>query len=110
MIFDNCLGSICFVPFIPKDDTFFGFTEFISGFALTLLIWTIADVRYKFRVKCAPFRLQNISFALTFIVGFLVLLTDLWVAQGWASLDVISYPVWQAILAFTFFVTLVLLA
>ena len=109
MIFDNCLGSICFVPFIPKDDTFFGFTEFISGFALTLLIWTIADVRYKFRVKCAPFRLQNISFALTFIVGFLVLLTDLWVAQGWASLDVISYPVWQAILAFTFFVTLVLL-
>jgi hypothetical protein len=72
-----------------------------------VLAWTIADVRYRFRVRTAPIPLQGFTFTVVMAVGILTLLTDLWRAESWLVLagSVITPASWQAILAGLFLVT-----
>lgn len=60
---------------------YFGFAEFISGLALTLVVWTIADLSYKFRIETAALPVKRASVVITIIVGTLALLTDYWRAS-----------------------------
>src|ERR1700719_594919 len=62
--------SDCALPFlgmclvIPAEETakIFGFAQFISAFSLLLLIYTLAGVRYDFRIATAPIPLRRITF------------------------------------------------
>jgi hypothetical protein len=62
---------------------FFGFAEFIGAFALLAIVFTIADVQYRFRVSVSPLPLPIITFWAIGVIGFGTLITDLWVEQRW---------------------------
>jgi len=72
-----------------------------------VLAWTIADVRYRFRVRTAPLPLQGVTFAVVVTVGVLTLLTDLWRAERWLvpQGNLLTPSGWQTILAGLFLVT-----
>ena len=59
---ENCIGLLCFIALDSHGDKFFGFAEFLAGLALMVLAWTLADVRYKFRIDVAPLPLKKITF------------------------------------------------
>lgn len=86
---------------------FFGFSEFLAGLALMVLAWTIADVRYRFRVQTAPVPLHGLTFGVVAAVGVLTLMTDLWRAEQWLVPrgNFLSPASWQAVLAGLFLFT-----
>jgi len=102
-----CFGPISFVPLDASDPKFFGFSEFLAGLALMVLAWTIADIRYRFRVRTAPLPLQGTTFAVVAAVGALTLLTDLWRAQEWLvpQGNILTPAGWQAILGGVYLLT-----
>ncbi len=107
MLNEYCYRFLCFVPLPANAPKFFGFSEFLTGLALMVLAWTIADVRYRFRVRTAPLPLQGITFAVVSAVGILALLTDLWRAEQWLVPrgHVITQSGWQTILGGLFLLT-----
>ncbi len=74
-----------------------------------VLAWTIADFRYRFRIKTAPIPLEKITFWVVLVVGFMTILTDLWRANGLPVIrgNLISPAGWQASLAGVFFITFI---
>lgn len=94
------LGTIPFFPLDAGAPRFFGFSEFLAGLALMVLAWTIADIRYRFRVRTTPLPLQGITFAVVAAVGVLTLMTDLWRAQAWLvpQGNILTPATWQATL------------
>jgi hypothetical protein len=99
--------GVCFVPLDPGAPKFFGFSEFLTGLALMVLAWTIADVRYRFRVRTAPVPLFGGTYVVVSAIGVLTLVTDLWRAQGWLvpKGNLLTPATWQAILAALFLLT-----
>ena len=83
---------------------FFGFAEFIGAFALLAIVFTIADVQYRFRVSVSPLPLSKITFWAIGVIGFGTLITDLWVAQRWPVVYVphLTYGVIQGLFAAVF--------
>ncbi len=73
--------------------SFFGFAEFIGAFALLAIVFTIADVQYRFRISVAPIPLPKITFWAIAIIGFGTLAADLWVSQGW----LVVYVPWMTL-------------
>lgn len=55
---DFVFGLIRFIPLDANAPKFFGFSEFLASLALMVLAWTIADIRYRFRVMTTPLPLQ----------------------------------------------------
>ncbi|MDC5074220.1 hypothetical protein OW684_01390 [Acinetobacter baumannii] len=104
---EKCFYKICFSPLDINGPKFFGFSEFLAGLALMILAWTIADVRYRFRVQVAPLPLKMITFSVVVFIGLSTILTDLWRASGWLVLSqtFITSALWQTFLAITFFIT-----
>lgn len=104
---EQCMLGLCFVPLDGNGQKFFGFSEFLAGLALMVLAWTIADVRYRFRVRTAPIPLQGITFSVVAAVGVLTLLTDLWRAEQWLvpKGNLLTPASWQAILGGLFLLT-----
>jgi hypothetical protein len=102
---EYCYKFICFIPIGSNSPKFFGFTEFLTGLAFMVLAWTIADVRYRFRVRATPIPLQGITFSLIAVLGFLTLLTDLWRAENWLvpKGNLLTSSIWQALLGSIFF-------
>lgn len=90
----------------------FSFAEFLAALALMVLAWTIADFRYRFRIRIAPIPLRGITFFVVGGVGTLTLATDLWIAEQWPVPrgNLISTAVWQAVLGGCFFVTFLMWA
>ena len=105
---DYCYGFICFIPLDANAPKFFGFSEFVAGLALMILVWTIANVRYQFRIDTAPLPLRGISFIVISSVGILALLTDLWRAEEWLvpQGNLLTPSLWQAILGGLFLLTI----
>ncbi|AZN68688.1 hypothetical protein DX910_11010 [Acinetobacter haemolyticus] len=106
-LIEKCFYGICFSSLSATDPKFFGFSEFLAGLALMILAWTIADVRYHFRIKVAPLPLQMITFSVVTFIGIFTILTDLWRASEWLVLSqtFITSAIWQAFLAITFLAT-----
>ncbi|QZA78161.1 hypothetical protein K4H28_01645 [Deefgea tanakiae] len=104
---EQCMWGVCFIPLDVNGQKFFGFSEFLAGLALMVLAWTIADVRYRFRIRSAPIPLQGITFSVVTSVGVLTLLTDLWRAEQWLvpKGDFLTPASWQAILGGLFLLT-----
>lgn len=107
MIAEHCYGYVCFIPLYTSGPKFFGFSEFLTGLAFMVLAWTIADIRYWFRVRTAPLPLQGLTFAMVTAVGILTLLTDLWRAEFWMvpKGTILTPATWQALLGALFLVT-----
>lgn len=102
---EHCYGFLCFVQLKSSDPKFFGFSEFLAALALMVLAWTIADVRYRFRVRTSPLPLQGLTFISVGAVGVLTLLTDLWRAEQWLvpKGSLLTPSGWQALLGGLFF-------
>lgn len=107
MIAETCFLGICFIPLDASGQKFFGFSEFLAALALMVLAWTIADVRYRFRVRTAPIPLQGVTFSVVAAVGILALLTDLWRAEQWLvpKGNILTPAMWQALLGGLFLLT-----
>ncbi|WCF27545.1 hypothetical protein [Xylella fastidiosa] len=108
MTTEHCFIGVCFIPLDGSGQTFFGFSEFLTGLALMVLAWTIADVRYRFRIQVAPLPLLGMSFYVVAAIGLLTLLTDLWRAEQWlVPRGILLTPaVWQALLGGAFLLTI----
>lgn len=106
---EQCFMKVCFVSLDGSGQKFFGFSEYLAGLALMVLAWTIADVRYRFRVRTAPMPLLGITFSLVVAVGVLSLLTDLWRAEQWLvpKGTILTPASWQAILGALFLLTFI---
>ncbi len=104
---DCFFGFMRFIPLDANGPRFFGFSEFLTGLALMVLAWTIADVRYRFRLMTTPLPLQGLTFAVVGVVGILTLLTDLWRAEQWLvpQGNLLTPSEWQAILGGLFLLT-----
>lgn len=104
---EQCFLDICFIPLDGNGQKFFGFSEFLAGLALMVLAWTIADVRYRFRVRTAPIPLMGVTFSVVATVGVLTLLTDLWRAEQWLvpKGSLLTPASWQALLGGLFLLT-----
>lgn len=107
MIVEKCFMGVCFIPLDSGGQKIFGFSEFLAGLALMVLAWTIADVRYRFRVRTAPIPLLGVTFSVVTAVGVLTLLTDLWRAEQWLVPrgSLLTPASWQAILGALFLLT-----
>lgn len=107
----DCLYSYFDICLTPASDqanaAFFGFSEFIGAFALLAIVFTIADVQYRFRISVSPLPLPRITFWAIGVIGFGTLATDLWVAQGWLVVYVpyMTYGVIQGLFAAGFLTT-----
>lgn len=104
---DKCYGFVCFIPLDGGGQRIFGFPEFLAGLALMVLAWTIADVRYRFRVATAPVPLQAATFTVVVVLGVLTLLTDLWREEQWLvpAGRLLTPGSWQALLGGVFLLT-----
>ena len=88
--------GLCFVPAPSPTSKLFGFAEFVQAFALLVLIYTMSDVRYRFRAATAPLPIWPITFWLCCIIGFGTLATDLWFANGFPILSFLTNQTyWQ---------------
>jgi hypothetical protein len=92
---------------IPPEQSggIFGFTEFVTAFALLVLIYTMSEVQYRFRVATAPLPLWRITYWLSAFIGFGTLITDLWFAERFPTPSFLaSRHLWQAAFGLLFFV------
>jgi len=103
------VGCMRFIPLDPNAARIFGFSEYLTSLALMAIVWTIADVRYRFRVMTNHFVSPKSTFYVIVAVGFSTLLTDLWRAEGWLVPEggILTFASWQAILGTVFLFTFV---
>lgn len=94
--------DICFVP-IQGSASLFGFKDFIAALALLIIIYTVSDIRYRFRVAVAPVPLFKITYVLIWLIGFGTLATDIWISEKWLVPEsFLTTAIWQGILAALF--------
>lgn len=103
MLCVDYLFGICLVP-VTGTASLFGFKDFIAALALLVIIYTISDIRYRFRVAVAPTPLLSITYALIGVIGIGTLLTDIWFNEKWLvpSTPFMTTAIWQGILAALF--------
>lgn len=88
--------GLCLEAPAAHDRGIFGFSEFVTGFGLLALIYTVSEVRYRFRVQAAALNLYRLTFWLAVIIGMGTLLTDFWFSQGYPMPSLLSSRVaWQ---------------
>jgi hypothetical protein len=95
-----CYWLFCFVPVSANHATkIFGFSEFLTAVALFAVIYTVTDVRFKFRIAVTPGSLYVGTFVLIATIGLQTLLTEVWIAEGWwVPKDTwFTYATWQGI-------------
>jgi len=105
MTTESCYWLFCFVPLSTSPtNKIFGFSEFLAAVALLVVIYTIADVRYKFRIAVTPGALYAATFALIAIIGLQTLLTEIWIVEGWwvPKTRGLTYSTWQGIFGLLF--------
>ena len=109
MTSDYCLGLVCFIPleFNASTPKIFGFSEYLTGLAFMVIVWTLGDVRYHFRIRTAPIPLYKLTFYVMVALGILTLLTDLWRSEQWLVPhgNLLTPAGWQAILGGLFLLT-----
>lgn len=95
--------SFDIIKSVPASSTIFGFSEFISAFALLVIVYTITSVRYKFRLAIAPFPLFTLTYSLIGFIGFGTLLTDVWFSKRWLVPDFLNDQIiWQGMFGLLF--------
>jgi len=96
---DKTYLDICFVtPSSSSASSIFGFSDFIAALALLLVVYTITDVRFRFRIAIAPSELLVLTYWLMGAIGTAILLTDVWVTEAWLAPMVMSQSLWRGTL------------
>jgi hypothetical protein len=92
--------GICLVaPSGGLQPSIFSFAQFISALALLVIIYTVTDLRYRFRLAISPTPLFRLTYFVIGIIGFGTLLTDIWIRERWlVPKSLIDQSVWQGIL------------
>jgi hypothetical protein len=103
---EKCYWTFCFVPQAsnaPIADIF-TFAEYLAALALLVVLYTITDFRYRFRLSITPGFLYQTTFAVIVFVGFGSLISELWSSEGWWVLRVsgLNFPRWQTALGVLF--------
>ncbi|MBN3200404.1 hypothetical protein H5A20_17075 [Pectobacterium brasiliense] len=80
---------LCFVPpnLTTSSMKIFGFSEFLASLALLVVVFTVTDIRYKFRISIAPVPLYKITFFVIALAGLISLITDIWSSAKWWVLE-----------------------
>jgi len=102
---EHCYWWFCFKPIESTQDTnIFGFSEFLTAIALLVVIYTITDVRYKFRLAITPGPLYITTFISIAVIGVQSLLTEIWVREGWWVPKTIglNLTIWQGLFGLLF--------
>ncbi len=101
---ETCGDLICLVPILSPMTKIFGFAEFLAALALLAVLYTVTDIRYRFRVAVAPGYMYSATFGLIAFIGVATLLTEVWVAQKWPVLHTTWFnsTLWQATLGLLF--------
>lgn len=96
--------EICFViPSSRLDPAIFGFAEFISALALLVIVYTVTDIRYRFRLAVAPAPLFQLTYVLIGIIGFGTLLTEIWITEHWlVPVSLLTQSMWQGMFGASF--------
>lgn len=85
------------------DQSLFGFPEFLTALALLVLVFTVGDARYRFRVAIAPVPLIRIAFLSALAIGLATLVVDTWYGENWPTLvGPVGKSGLQALLGFLF--------
>jgi hypothetical protein len=99
MVCEKLYFEICLVrPSGGLESSIFGFAEFISALALLVIVYTVTDIRYRFRLAVAPAPLSRLTYYLILIgiIGFGTLLTDIWLRERWlVPASLMSRSMWQ---------------
>lgn len=78
----NCILwgiNFCLEPASSSNkSSIFGFGEYLATLALLLVIFTVTDFQYRFRLSLTKVNLKILGFGLSFFIGVLVFLTDFW--------------------------------
>ncbi len=94
------LWGLCLVKAGSNTETIFGFSEFLSGLALLIIVYTITDFRYKFRISVSRLNFNKFVYFLIAGIGVGTLITEVWVAQSWPTVRWnLSQAAWQGLLA-----------
>lgn len=110
MLEEICYWAICFTPISnSSQERIFGFSEYLTAVALLAVLYTITDVRYKFRIAVSPGSLYTTTFIIVTIIGIQSLLTEVWIAEGWwvPVTNWLDYTIWQAIFGLLFLSTFI---
>lgn len=100
---DYIYFEICFVTPEATGSTIFRFAEFISALALLVIVYTLTDIRYKFRLSVAPIPLYFTTYILIGVIGFGTLITEIWLKEQWlVPLSLINQPIWEGMFAALF--------
>ncbi len=100
------ISGICFVrPINAGDASVFRFADFITALALLVIVYTVSDVRYRFRLAIAPtmFHLYVETFVLIGVIGLGTILTDIWLVEHWPVPEsLITQSIWRGVFAVLF--------
>ena len=105
---DSVLLGICLVKQATSTSTFqpslFAFPQFMSALALLAVVYTVTDIRYRFRVSVTPIPLFGLTLPLLIAIGLATLLTDVWLREGWLvpNIPFLTAARWEAISALLF--------
>ena len=98
-----CYWIICLVPQGKEIPRLFGFAEFIASLALMVIVFTLTDARYRFRIAIAPSSLYRLTYGLIAFIGIATLITEVWIAESWSvPKSYLSKAMWQAMLGALF--------
>jgi len=105
---DSVVFGICFVKQAAAASAFqpslFAFPQFMSALALLAVVYTVTDIRYRFRVLVSPFPLFELTLPLLVVIGLATLLTDVWLREGWLvpNISFLTAARWEALSAALF--------
>lgn len=76
----------------PASGSIFGLAEYLASLALFLVVTTISDFRYSYRLSLATANLRKVGFWIGLGVGVALLITDVWFANELPVPKLISNP------------------
>jgi hypothetical protein len=91
-------------PNYGNEPSVFGFGEYIAGLALLVIVFTITDIRYRFRIAIAPGAMRTRTYWLLIGVGVATLFTSIWERERWLVPEtlVLTRAIWEGLLAALF--------
>lgn len=107
---DKLTHAICFVkqavPAGGVPQSLFGFPQFMSALALLVVVYTVTDVRHRFRLAVAPIPLYSLTYVLLAAIGVATLLTDIWLRERWLVPETtfLTASIWEGTWAALFLV------
>ena len=93
---------LCLVEQAPLPSGFvpslFGFPQFMSALALLAVVYTVTDIRYRFRLAVAPVSLYPVTYVLLVAIGTATLTTDIWIRERWLvpQIGFLTASLWEA--------------